>query len=144
MAGGKNSDINDDEKSKSHLSPYPVSRLSPAFDLVDLAKEIARADNILGVHTSGKLELLADQIRNLQQEALTILEKTKLSQEIHRAECGFQKKVGRTYHLYRKNEKKLVLSLLSPADWGERLPYDFEGSFRLENDMSWTRITPDI
>jgi len=141
---GKDSDTNISDDNEHHLSPFPVSRLAPAFELVDLAKEIARADDMLSIHADGKLGVLADQIRNLQQEALSILKKTRESQVLHRAECGYQKKAGKVYHLYKKESGALVLSLLSPEDWGRRMPYSFEGSFRLENDMSWTRITPDI
>ncbi len=30
-----------------HSSPYPVSRLAPGFDLVDLAREIDQADQMV-------------------------------------------------------------------------------------------------
>lgn len=129
---------NKETENKEHLSTYPISRLAPSFDLVDLAEEIARADDMLTLQSSGKLNLLAKQIRELQEEAIRILEETKRNQELHRAECGFVKKVGQTYHLYRKGDGQLIFSLLSPAEWGERLPYVHEGSYRLENDMSWT------
>lgn len=129
---------NKEAENKEHLSTYPVSRQAPSFDLVDLAEEIARADDMLTLQSSGKLNLLAKQIRELQEEAIKILEETRRNQELHRAECGFAKKVGQTYHLYRKGDGRLIFSLLSPAEWGERLPYRYEGSYRLENDMSWT------
>lgn len=135
MSGSGN---NDNKGGRDHLSTYPVSRLAPSFELVDLAKEISRADDMLSVQTSGKLRLLADRIRSLQEEAHKILQETKRNQEIHRAECGFQKKAGQTYHLYRKSDGTLSLSLLSPADWGESMPYAYEGSYRLESDMTWS------
>ncbi len=141
MVGGMNKSSEDDAgDNKKFLSPYPISRLAPPYELVDLAKEIARADDMLSVQTNGKLRLLAEQIRGLQEEAQKILLETKRNQELHRAECSFQKKAGQVYHLYKKKNDSLVFSLLSPQDWGERLPYDFIGSFRLESDMSWTAI----
>lgn len=130
----------DTPENGEHLSPYPVSRLAPAFELVDLAKEIARADDMLSIQTGGKLKLLADQIRGLQEEARAILERTSRDQQLHRAECNFRKKPGMIYHLYKKEDQSLVFSMLSPADWGERQPHLFEGSFRLESDMSWTEM----
>ena len=129
------------EEEKEHLSSYPVSRLAPPFDLVNLAEEIARADDLLTLQTSGKLKLLAKQIRALQEEAVKILEETRRNQELHRAECGFVKKAGRIYHLYRKKEGQLTFSMVSPSEWGERLPFAYEGSYRLENDMGWTQIS---
>ncbi len=122
---------------RQHLAPYPVSRLAPAYELVDLAGEIARADDMLSVQANGKLQLVAEQIRRLQQEAQIILHETKRNQELHRAECNFQKKIGQVYHLYRKNDGKLLFSLIAPEEWGRRLPYAFVGSYRLASDMSW-------
>lgn len=50
-------------------SPYPVSRLSPQVELVNLAQEIAQADNTLTVTLNARLQVIADQIRALQNEA---------------------------------------------------------------------------
>lgn len=124
----------------NYLSSYPISRLAPPFELVDLAKEIARADDMVSAQANGKLKLLANQIRKLQEEAQNILHEAKRNQELHRAECGFQKKVGQIYHLYRRQDGRLLFSILSPQEWGERLPFDFIGSYRLETDMGWTEI----
>ncbi len=130
-------DVKNGEK-KSHLSSFPISRLAPAFELVDLAREIARADDILSLQASGKLRLLADQIRGLQEEAREILLETRRNQELHRAECGFVKKAGHIYHLYSKPNDTMVFSMLSPEEWRGRAPHAYVGSYRLENDMSWT------
>lgn len=125
---------------KGYLSPYPVSRLDPPYTLVDLAKEIARADDMLSVQTNGKLRLLAEQIRGLQEEAQKIMMETRRNQELRRAECNFSKKAGKIYHLYKKKDDSLIFSLLFPQEWGEKKPYTFVGSYRLENDMSWTAL----
>ena len=50
-------------------SPYPVSSLSPSFELVDLAKQISEADAMINTRVSAKLRVIADQIRALQAEA---------------------------------------------------------------------------
>lgn len=128
------------KKKQGHLSTYPVSRLAPPFDLIDLARDIAKADDMLSLQTEGKLRLLAEQIRNLQDEALKILQETKKNQDLHRAECGFQKRVGHVYHLYRKEGDTLFFSMISPEEWGDRLTHAYVGSYRLEPDMSWTEV----
>lgn len=119
-------------------TPYPVSRLAPPIDLVDMARAIQRADTMLGAVASDKLRLIADQIRALQGEAARILEKTHRDAELHRAVCRFEKRAGHTYHLYRDAAGRPFFSLLSPDDWRGKPPYPFEGSYRLEADMGWT------
>jgi hypothetical protein len=123
-----------------HASPYPVSRLSPAFGLVDLAREIAQADEMLANRAGAQLQVIAEQVKNLQQQAQAILQQTQRDQQLHRARCNFQKKPGQLYHLYRDCRDDYILSLLSPDDWRGRPPNSFIGSFRLESDSSWTPL----
>jgi hypothetical protein len=122
-------------------SPYGLSRLAPAIDLVDVAREIQRADALVGTVTADKLGRIADQIRALQAEAQAVLEAARRDAALHRATCHFQKVAGQTYHLYRKGDEatgELLWSILSPDDWRGRPPHAFVGSYRLEADASFT------
>ena len=134
--------LSDDENrySSDSSSSYPVSRLAPPFALVDLAREIAQADEMLSNRAGAKLEVIARQVRLLQEQAREVLAQTRRDQQLHRARCNFRKRPGQVYHLYRDRRDEGVLSLLSPADWRGRPPHRFEGSFRLESDGSWTPI----
>lgn len=119
-------------------SPYPVSRLAPHFELVDLARQISEADTKINIRVNAKLKVIADQIKHLQDEAQTILEAAQRDQELHQADCNFSRIPGRIYHLYKKPNDKSYFSMLSPKDWGSKCPHQFIASYRLENDMSWT------
>jgi len=122
----------------AHTSPYGLSRLAPAITLVDTAKEIERADELIGTVAHAKLKTIADQIRALQQQARGVLEEAKRDLELHRASCSFSRRPGHTYHLYEKADGALYWSMLSPADWGDEPPHRFTGTYRLEADQSWT------
>lgn len=119
-------------------SPYPVSRLGAPHDLVDVAREIQRADALIGAAVTDKLALIAEQIRALQDQARKVLEDARRDAELHRARCNFQKRPGKTYHLYRDKSGVLYFSMLSPEDWRGQPPDPFVGSYRLEVDQSWT------
>ncbi len=134
--------MGDNDKDSRHhgpdsTSPYPVSRLAPAFELVDIAREIQRADAMLSEVVGSKLELIAGQIRALQEQARAILEKAEVDAALHRATCRFQKRAGQVYHLYERIDGRSYISMLSPEDWGDP-PHRHVGSYRLEADMSWT------
>ena len=130
------------ERLPERASPYPISRLAPPFSMVETAKQIEAADATLGVRLGGQLELIADQIRGLQEKARGLLERARRDQELHRARCNLQRRAGATYHLYRGADGERYWSMLSPADWGGTPPHAFEGSYRLELDMSWTEVDP--
>jgi len=68
-----------------HRSPYPVSRLSPVVELVELAQEINDADDALTLQATAQLRLLAEQIEELRGKAREILVQTRENQELHRA-----------------------------------------------------------
>jgi len=121
----------------SRASPYPVSRMAPTHDLVDMAREIATADNMLGAVAHAKLEVIAEQIRDLQAQARRVMEKAADSAALHRASCSFQRRVGQTYHLYQRRDGRSYFSLLAPDEWATQPPHAFQGSYRLEPDMSW-------
>ncbi len=119
-----------------HTSPYPVSRLAPAIDLVDLVQQIERADQLLATGVNSKLEVIAEQIRGLQQRAREILATAQRDAELHRVSCQFVRRPGKVYHLYRGDEGP-YFSLLSPEDWRGTPPHPFDGSYQLRPDMTW-------
>lgn len=125
----------------SRSSPYPVSRLAPPIDLVDTARQIAEADQRVGTAVHGKLEVIARQIQALQAQAREILKEGVEAARLHRASCNFPKKIGHVYHLYRRGDGSLYFSMLSPENWRDAPPHAFEGSFRLQPDMTWAAAT---
>lgn len=121
-------------------SPYPVSRLAPAFDLVDAAKAIQEASGALALFADARLRGLAEQVRALEAEARRVLEETHRSLELHRVECRFTKRPGHVYHAYERPDGSRYLSMLSPAEWAGRAPHAHLGSYRLEADQTFTPL----
>jgi hypothetical protein len=120
-----------------------LSRLSAPHELVNIAQEIAAADSMLSAVVGAELELIARQIRALQQQAAATLERARRDALLHRAECRFKKRPGQIYHLYLAADGRPYFSLLSPEDWRGQPPHPFEGSYRLELDMRWTPVADD-
>ncbi|MFC1589447.1 DUF2452 domain-containing protein [Pseudomonadota bacterium] len=123
-----------------NTAPYPVSRLAPGFDLVDLAREIEQADTMINNTAHAKLRVIADTMLKLKDEARKVLEETRQNQQLHRAQCQFRKIPGKIYHLYQKPDGSLYFSMLSPQEWGGKTAQVFQGSYRLEADQSWKAV----
>lgn len=120
--------------------PYPMARGAPPIDLVDVARQIADADQFIDARVGSNLELIARQIKQLQEEARTLLAAAERDQALHRVSCNVVKHPGRSYHLYRKSNGERYFSLLSPREWGNSTPHQHLGSYRLEADRSWSEI----
>ncbi|MBK6575810.1 MAG: DUF2452 domain-containing protein [Sandaracinaceae bacterium] len=137
---GARADKGSDERHRGReaSSPYPVSRLAPAFHMEDLAARVESSNALVNAVTTRRLELIAEQMRSLRAQAEAVLRDAERDLRLNAARCPFRRKPGQTYHLYRDDQGELFFSMLSPEDWGTRAPAAFEGSFRLEADQSWT------
>ncbi len=140
MSSDPKNDATELEIPSTRSMPYPTSRLAPRYELVDLAREIEQADAALGTVVGAQLDVIREQMRSLKEQAERLLLEAQTSARLHRARCQFKKIPGRVYHLYRRDEGELYFSMLSPADWKGAPPHSFEGSYRLEADMSWVPV----
>ncbi|KAI4459581.1 hypothetical protein MML48_6g00019044 [Holotrichia oblita] len=127
-------------ESSSLLNNLSLNQLnyskSSRSDLVQLAKEIQKADTFVHANACNKLQVIAEQIRFLQTQAEKILLETKRNTDLHHAACNFVKVPGNIYHLYQRSSGQKYFGMLSPQEW--QTPHEYLGSFRLEHDQSWT------
>ncbi|XP_058808581.1 uncharacterized protein C1orf50 homolog [Phymastichus coffea] len=111
-------------------------------DLVELAMEIQMADNYVKANACSKLQMIAEQMRFLQQQAERVLLEAKQEKTLHHAACNFVKHPGKIYHLYQRESGQIYFSMLSPEEWGNSAPQQtYKGSYRLEHDYSWTPLS---
>ncbi|KAJ8687570.1 hypothetical protein QAD02_023364 [Eretmocerus hayati] len=123
------------------VDPKAVAKRAPN-DLVELAMEIQKADEFIKSSACGKLQIIAEQMRFLHQQAQRVLCEAKEHTSLHHAACNFVKKPGNVYHLYQQMSGQLYFSMLSPQEWGESAPPQvYKGSYRLEHDRSWTPLS---
>lgn len=122
------------------LSLKRTGKKSPE-DLVELAKQIQNSDLHIRNNVCGKLSVIAEQIRFLQNQAQKILDEAVNSKDLHcNVACNFKKVPGKIYHLYERESGQRYFSMLSPEEWGSGLKDNYLNSYRLELDQSWTPI----
>lgn len=126
---------------ENRSSTYPLSRLSAAITPVDQKLALSEAGRMLGAVATGKLRIIQQQILHLQEEARRVIEEAEEDMRLHSAACGFTKRPGQVYHLYLRgpSDSDVYFSLLSPDEWGIT-PHPHLGSYKLEVDLSWTRV----
>ena len=114
-------------------------------DLVELAAQVEKADQFTRATAGSKLQVIAEQVRFLQEQARKVLEDARMNALLHKTSCNFKKIPGKTYYVYkqRKNPEEEFLSMISPQEWGPSGP-EFVQGYRLEFDMSWTELKVTI
>ena len=73
-----------------------------------------QADQFVHANASNKLQVIAEQIRFLQNQARRVLEETRDSYNLHHVPCNFVKIPGRVYYLYERDSGQKHFSMLSP------------------------------
>ncbi|KAM4651652.1 uncharacterized protein C1orf50 homolog [Discoglossus pictus] len=120
------------------VSTYQTNRMGDPSDLVELAKQVQKADDFIRANACNRLTVIAEQIRLLQEQAKQVLEEAKRDNDLHHAACNVVKKPGNIYYLYKRESGQRYFSILSPKEWGASCPHEFLAAYKLQHDMSWT------
>ena len=88
-----------------------------------------------------KLDVIGEQIKFLQNQAKEILEEAARNSELHKIPCNFVKVPGTIYHLYQRPQNgEKIWSMISPQEFGTSCKNRYLGSYRMEQDKSFTSV----
>jgi hypothetical protein len=91
--------------------------------------------------TNMQLEQIRKQIELLALQAQEIHKRKELSMLIYNAKLSFKPEIGQIYHLYEKQDGNHMISLISPKEWGDAMPYKkFVAAVQLLADHTWKEI----
>jgi hypothetical protein len=87
-----------------------------------------------------KLDVIGEQMRFLQKQAMEILKEASDTAQLHQTPCNFVKVPGKIYHLYERESGEKLWSMVSPSEFGSDNKLKHLGSYRLEADKSFTPV----
>ncbi|XP_047416628.1 uncharacterized protein C1orf50 homolog [Sciurus carolinensis] len=117
---------------------YRTHRVEDPLDLLALAEQVQKADELIRANATNKLTVIAKQIQHLQEQARKVLEDAHRDADLLRVACNMVKKPGNIYYLYKRENGQQYFSIISPKEWGIGCPHDFLGAYKLQHDLSWT------
>lgn len=92
--------------------------------------------------TNMQLEQIRKQIELLALQAQEIHKRKELSMLIYNAKISFKPEIGQIYHLYQKNDDNHTISMISPKEWGDSLPYKKHvAAVQLLADHTWKELS---
>lgn len=103
----------------------------------DVGRVKANALSAMNQQTELQLDQIREQIRLLAEQVERIEKRKQVSMLIYGADMGFDPIIGHDYHLYRKRDGRLVLSMVKPTELGRSMPYEHVASVRLLSDHTW-------
>lgn len=91
--------------------------------------------------TNMQLDQIRKQIELLALQAQEIHKRKELSMLIYGARLSFKPEIGQVYHLYEKNDGTHIISLISPREWGNSMPYKKAvAAVQLLADHTWKEL----
>ena len=132
------------EKEKEKITDLPglieYAHHAGSAIIKPLDKGRIRGNAVAAMHdqTDRQFRQLYEQMETLIEQAKYLKNRVEVSERIYQANVPFQPVIGKVYFLYRKKDGIDLLSMVSPNEWGDSLPYDaFEAEVRLMSDHTW-------
>jgi len=144
--------MNDQEKDKEWVNPIDKDKIAENPHNLPYAHNVSSAvifpddkDKIKNKamlamvdQTNRQMKQIHDQLELLVNQANELKERVEISEQIYGAEMGFKPLTGHTYHLYKQEDGKKVLSMIAPHEWGGRCKYQkFVATAKLLGDHTW-------
>ena len=127
------------------LLPYAHHSGSALIRPEDKGRIRGNAMTAMYDQTDRQMEQLRRQMETLVNQAKSLRNRMNVSELIYQADIPFQPVIHHIYHLYqRKKDGVHVLSMISPEEWGTRMPYDFLASVRLLGDHTWEVLQGEV
>ncbi|MCB0510661.1 MAG: DUF2452 domain-containing protein [Bacteroidetes bacterium] len=124
-----------------HNLPYAHNIGSALIRPIDKGKVKGKAMAAMYEQTENQMDQLREQMQLLAVQAQKLHDRVRVSEKVYEAEMGFEPLVGHTYYLYMRKNGKYLLSLVSPEQWGNKLPFEsFEARVKLLADHTWDII----
>jgi len=123
------------------LLPYAHTIGSGVIRPYDQGKIKSNALLAMEQQTEMQLNQIQEQINLLYMQAKRFKERCDISIWIYEADIGFDPIIGKTYHLYERENGKHFLSMVGPNEWGRSKKFtQFVATVRLLADHTWDML----
>ena len=113
----------------------------------DQGKLKGRALEAMVHQTDMQLNQIYEQMQLLAEQAKKLNARKQVSEFIYQAEMRFEPFINHIYHLYQRDNKAFVLSLVGPDQWGRtKQQFEFIATVKLLADHTWDILSqnPDF
>lgn len=110
----------------SSFLPYATNVGAPVIKTDDVVAWKNR-----GIHNVNKE--FENKFNELKLEYKKLMDEYKWNELVYNSRFSFEPVIGETYHMYRGDDGKEFLSLISPSEWNK----EFVGTFKLNSDKKW-------
>jgi len=104
----------------------------------DRGKIKGRAMMAMRDQTQREMSQLYEQMQLLVRQAEEIKKRVEVSEKIYLSTINFEPVINHIYYLYEKEDGITILSMISPKEWGNTIPYKkYLATIKLLSDHTW-------
>lgn len=131
--------IDEDQVAENPSSlPYAHTRGGAVIQPTEQGVIKGYAVQAMEEQTDAQIGQIYDQMKVLAEQAQHIQDRKEISMQIYEASISFEPIIGKTYHLYVRKNGIFVLSLVSPEEWGAKMPFEeYRATVKLLADHTW-------
>ena len=120
------------------LVAFPHSVGGAVIKPEDQGKMKGRSVSAMRQQTERQMQQLYEQAQTLARQARSIQHRVEVSERIYVAQMNFEPIIGHTYYFYERADGTDVLSMVSPSEWGRRIPFErYVAEVTLLSDHTW-------
>ena len=121
-----------------HSLEYPHHAGSALVKPEDRGRIKGNALSAMEHQTDMQLSQIYQQMQLLADQAKKLNDRKAISEIIYLAEMRFTPLINHIYHLYEKEDRSHLLSLIAPNQWGRsKKSFEFVATVRLLADHTW-------
>jgi len=113
----------------AHLLPYATNIGAPVI----IPDNTSTWKNEKILKTNHYFNKKYDEIK---KEYEKLVEEFEWNKVVYGSNYNFQPIIGEKYHLYRRNNGEMFLSLIEPNSWKQ----EYVGTFEMDSDNKWKKI----
>ena len=120
------------------LIAFPHSVGGAVIKPEDQGKMKGRSVSAMRQQTERQMQQLYEQAQTLARQAQAIQHRVEVSERIYTAQMNFEPIIAHTYYLYERSDGTDVLSMVSPQEWGRKVPFEsYLAKVTLLSDHTW-------
>ena len=119
------------------LLPYASNVGGAIIKPIDKGRVKGLSLSAMYEQTNVQLDQIRKQVELLMEQARQVHSRVEISEKIYQADIGFKPNIGQVYYLYQRKSGNYLVSMVAPAEWGSKPPYEFLATVKLLSDHTW-------
>lgn len=106
----------------------------------DIEGKVYELENWKPSNANQVKKYFTEKANELKHDYQKLFNEFNINKIIFDSKMNFKPVIGKTYHLYEKDNSHRFMSLISPSEWKNKNNLRFLGSFKQDTNQKWVKV----